>query len=352
MTETLLDVQDLHTRFIQNETVVQAVNGLSYQVQAGEAVAIVGESGSGKSVGVRSLLRLLPRNGEVTGGKAIFQGTDLLSLSTEQLQKVRGKDISFIFQDAMSALNPTMTLGKQLTEHLLWHGIARSKGEAKQMAIAAMDDVGLDRPEVRLRQYAFQLSGGMRQRAMIAMAMASQPGLLIADEPTTALDVTLQRQILDILKRKKEEGMSIILITHDLGVARYFCDRVIVMYAGRAVERGSTKDLLSTPAHPYTTGLLNSTLEIGMSGQALQSIPGNPPDMARLPKGCPFAPRCPLAEERCVQEPQPLRPIAPGRDAACWKVAEGVDRLEPSHTLADAPADPTLTASGDHHHAS
>jgi oligopeptide/dipeptide ABC transporter ATP-binding protein len=335
VTDLLLDVYDIHTQFTQNEQIIHAVNGLSYQVHKGEAVAIVGESGSGKSVGVRSLLRLLPRNGAVTSGKAIFKGDDLLTRSPEELQQIRGKDVSFVFQDAMSALNPTMPLKKQLTEHLLWHGIAKSNSEAAQMAIDAMVDVGLDRPETRLKQYAFQLSGGMRQRAMIAMAMASRPSLLIADEPTTSLDVTLQRQILDILKRKKQEGMSIILITHDLGVARYFCDRVIVMYAGRAVERGTTKDLLSTPAHPYTTGLLNSTLEIGMAQTDLKPIPGNPPNMARLPHGCPFAPRCPIAEQRCVDEPQPLRPIAPGRDAACWKVAEGVDRVEPTRTLGE-----------------
>lgn len=345
MTDILLDVQDLQTRFRQHDTTVHAVNGLSYTVHEGEAVAIVGESGSGKSVGVRSLLRLLPGNGEIVGGKAIFRGTDLLSLSQEQLRRVRGKDISFIFQDAMTALNPTMTLKKQLTEHLLWHGTAKNPGEAVQMAKDAMVDVGLDRPEVRLKQYPFQLSGGMRQRAMIAMAMASNPSLLIADEPTTALDVTLQRQILDILKRKKQEGMSIILITHDLGVARYFCDRVIVMYAGRAIERGSTKDLLTTPAHPYTTGLLNSTLELGMAGADLHPIPGNPPNMARLPKGCTFAARCPIAEERCVQEPQPLRPIASGRDAACWKVAEGVDRVAPARDVVDSRPEETRSAS-------
>jgi oligopeptide/dipeptide ABC transporter ATP-binding protein len=335
VSDILLDVQQLETRFTQHDQVVNAVNGLSYQVHPGEAVAIVGESGSGKSVGVRSLLRLLPKNGQVTAGHALFRGEDLLAMSEERLRRVRGKDISVVFQDAMTALNPTMTIGKQLTEHLLWHRIAANKTEAREMAKAAMTDVGLDRPDLRLRQYAFQLSGGMRQRAMIAMAMASQPDLLIADEPTTALDVTLQRQILDILKRKKQEGMAIILITHDLGVARYFCDRVIVMYAGRAVERGSTRDLLADPAHPYSTGLLNSTLEIGMSGAHLQPIPGNPPNMARLPKGCPFAPRCPLAEERCVQEEQVLQPIAPGRDAACWKVAEGVAKVEPVRAVAD-----------------
>jgi oligopeptide/dipeptide ABC transporter ATP-binding protein len=327
--DVLLDVQNLHTEFRRDKTVVRAVNGLSYQVHAGEAVAIVGESGSGKSVGVRSLLRLIPAHGEIVQGKALFKGTDLLGLSEKQLRAIRGKDISFVFQDAMTALNPTMTLKRQLTEHLIWHGLA-NKETAVQRAIEAMTDVGLDRPEVRLRQYPFQLSGGMRQRAMIAMAMASRPSLLIADEPTTALDVTLQRQILDILKQKKQEGMSIILITHDLGVARYFCDRVIVMYAGKAVERAPMAELLAKPAHPYSTGLLDSTLEIGMSGQQLRPIPGNPPNMAAIPAGCPFAPRCPLAEERCRVEPQRLEPIGPGRDVACWKVSEGLTTATPA----------------------
>ena len=329
MADVILDVQNLHTEFHQNKTVIRAVNGLSYQVHAGEAVAIVGESGSGKSVGVRSLLKLIPRHGEIVQGKALFHGKDLLKLSRKELQDIRGNEIGFIFQDASTALNPTMTLKRQLTEPLLWHRLA-NRQEAVERAIEAMTDVGLDRPEVRLKQYPFQLSGGMRQRAMIAMAMVSRPSLLIADEPTTALDVTLQRQILDILKAKKLEGLSIILITHDLGVARYFCDRVIVMYAGRAVERASMAELLAEPAHPYSKGLLDSTLEIGMSGQALHPIPGNPPNMAAIPAGCPFAPRCPLAEDRCRVEPQQLVSIGPARDVACWKVSEGIVRHTPS----------------------
>jgi oligopeptide/dipeptide ABC transporter ATP-binding protein len=327
--DVILEVDNLHTEFRQGKTVVRAVNGLSYQVRAGEAVAIVGESGSGKSVGVRSLLKLIPRHGEITQGTARFKGKDLLALSDNDLRAVRGKDIAFVFQDAMTAMNPTMTLKRQLTEHLIWHGLA-NRSDAVQRAIEAMRDVGLDRPEVRLRQYPFQLSGGMRQRAMIAMALASQPSLLIADEPTTALDVTLQRQILDILKRKKQEGMAIILITHDLGVARYFCDRVIVMYAGKAVERAPMAELLADPAHPYSKGLLDSTLEIGMGGQVLHPIPGNPPNMAAIPAGCPFAPRCPLAEDRCRTETQVLKPIGPGRDVACWKVSEDVVSEPPS----------------------
>lgn len=321
MTDILLNVDNLHTEFRQHGSTIHAVNGLSYQLGRGESVAIVGESGSGKSVGVRSLLRLLPQTGHITQGKVEFDGKDLLTLSAEELRKIRGNDIGFIFQDAMKSLNPTMNLRKQLTEHVIWHGIA-SKKEADRIVIDAMKDVGLDRPETRLKQYPFQLSGGQRQRAMIAMALASSPRLLIADEPTTALDVTIQRQILDILKRKQQDGMSIILITHDLGVARYFCDNVVVMYAGKAVERGPMKDVLATPAHPYASGLLNSTLELGIERGQLQSIPGNPPNLSKLPDGCPFAPRCPLAEDRCFREPQELRQWDDQRDVACWKAPE------------------------------
>ena len=322
MAAPLLEVENLRTEFARGESTIHAVDGLSYSLEPGEAVAIVGESGSGKSVSVRSLLRLIPRHGRITSGSARFDGKDLLAMKEPELRHIRGNQIAFVFQDAMTAMNPTLTLEKQLTEHIIWHELA-GKSEARQRAIDAMTSVGLDQPEVRLKQYPFQLSGGMRQRAMIASALVSRPKLLIADEPTTALDVTLQRQILDILKERKRDGMSIILITHDLGVARYFCDRVIVMYAGRAVERGPMRDLLESPGHPYTTGLLESTLEIGAGKDRLQPIPGNPPNMATLPPGCPFAPRCPLAEERCRVEPQSLIPIGPDRDVACWKVSEG-----------------------------
>lgn len=335
MTDILLNVDNLHTEFRQHGSTTHAVNGLSYKLARGESLAIVGESGSGKSVGVRSLMRLLPQTGHITQGTVEFDGKDLLTLSQEELRKVRGNDIGFIFQDAMKSLNPTMTLRKQLTEHVVWHGIAR-KREAERIVVEAMKDVGLDRPETRLRQYPFQLSGGQRQRAMIAMALASNPRLLIADEPTTALDVTIQRQILDILKRKQKDGMSIILITHDLGVARYFCDNVVVMYAGKAMERGPMKDVLAHPAHPYASGLLNSTLELGMGRGELVSIPGNPPNLAKLPYGCPFAPRCPLAEERCFNEPQELRQWADQRDVACWKA--------PHETMQEVPEEAMMRA--------
>jgi oligopeptide/dipeptide ABC transporter ATP-binding protein len=306
--------------------VVRAVDGLSYRLRSGEALAIVGESGSGKSVGVRSLLGLVSRPGRVVGGEAWFAGRDLLAMSERALRSIRGREIAMIFQDAMTALNPTFTVGRQLIEPLLWHRLC-GRQEARERALRALRDVGMDQPETRMRQYPFQLSGGMRQRAMIAMALVTGPKLLLADEPTTALDVTLQRQILDILKGLKERGLAIVLITHDLGVARYFCDQVVVMYAGRVMERGPMTQFVAEPRHPYSRSLLASTLEIGQAGGRLAPIPGSPPDLARRPAGCPFHPRCPLAEERCRVEEQIPLPFAPGREAACWKVTSGATTL-------------------------
>lgn len=323
MSEPLLDVRDLRTLFFRPDGgVVKAVDGLSYQLDAGQAVAIVGESGSGKSVSVRSLLGLVPRPGRVVGGTATYDGQDLLAMSERALRRVRGRQIAMVFQDAMTALNPTYTIQRQLSEPLLWHGIC-GRAEARERVVQALSDVGMDQPELRLRQYPFQLSGGMRQRAMIAMSLVTEPRLLIADEPTTALDVTLQRQILDIFRSLKQRGMSIIMITHDLGVARYFCDQVVVMYAGKVMEHGPMEEFITDPRHPYSRGLLDSTLEVGQSARRLAPIGGSPPDLARRPAGCPFHPRCPLAEERCWREEQALERLAPSREAACWKVTQG-----------------------------
>jgi oligopeptide/dipeptide ABC transporter ATP-binding protein len=317
VTDVILDVQDIHTEFRRDKTVVRAVNGLSYQVHAGEAVAIVGESGSGKSVGVRSLLRLLPSHGKVTQGKALFKGTDLLTLNEKQLRGVRGKDISFVFQDAMTALNPTMTLKRQLTEHLIWHGVA-DKETATERAIEAMRDVGLDRPEVRLRQYPFQLSGGMRQRAMIALALACDPDVIVADEPTTALDVMIQAQILELLGGiARDFGMGIILVTHDLGVVAQVCDRVVVMYGGIVAEENDAATLFRDPQHPYTQQLLGSFPDVAHPDRALRGIPGTPPRLDAMPAGCRFAPRCPLAFDRCQVEVPSDYPAAGGR-ASCF----------------------------------
>jgi len=318
--DVLLGVRDLRTTFQRDGEALTAVDGVTFDVHPGQALAIVGESGSGKSVTVRSVMRVLPRTARVTSGEARFGGHDLLALSERDMRRIRGREIGMVFQSAMEAMNPTLTLERQLTEHLLWHGLC-TKAEARKRAVRALGDVGIPEPEKRIRTYPFQLSGGMRQRAMIAMAMVTEPALLIADEPTTAVDVTVQRQILDLLAGLKERGTGIIMITHDLGVARYFCDDAVVMYAGRVVERAPTRELLDDPRHPYTVGLIGSSVEVGGRGQPLAPIPGSPPDLTRRPEGCSFHPRCSRAEwPRCHAE-QELLSIGPGRQAACWKVA-------------------------------
>jgi oligopeptide/dipeptide ABC transporter ATP-binding protein len=334
MNDSLLTVDGLRTQFRRDGEILTAVDGVSFSVEKGQALAIVGESGSGKSVTVRSLLRLLPRTARIVDGTAYYRGPgsspgghsggrDLLKLSQRELRRVRGKDIGMVFQNAMEAMNPTLTVERQLTEHLLWHGIC-GKAEARARAVQALGDVGIPEPERRLKMYPFQLSGGMRQRAMIAMAMITRPALLIADEPTTAVDVTIQRQLLDLLAGLKEQGTGIIMITHDLGVARYFCDDVLVMYAGRVMERASTLELLDKPRHPYSVGLLGSSIEVGGRERPLVPIPGSPPDLARRPAGCPFQPRCTHAEDtRCSAE-QTLEIVDGDHVAACWKAVAGV----------------------------
>jgi len=331
---SLLEVDDLRTEFRRADgTRMTVVDGVSFAVEPGRALAIVGESGSGKSVTVRTLLGLLPKTARVAGGSATFQGKDLLALKQRELRRIRGRDIGMVFQNAMEAMNPTLTVERQLTEHLLWHGIC-GKAEARERAIEALAGVGIPEPERRIRMYPFQMSGGMRQRAMIAMAMVTKPALLIADEPTTAVDVTIQRQLLDLLAGLKEQGTGIIMITHDLGVARYFCEDVMVMYAGRVMERASTHALLDAPRHPYSVGLLGSSIEVGGRDRPLIPIPGSPPDLARRPDGCPFHPRCAQAELPRCAEPQELltiegSPAAAGdaieagrvHGAACWKAA-------------------------------
>lgn len=321
----LLRVRDLHTEFrSEDEAALRAVDGVSFDVEPGRALAIVGESGSGKSVSMRSVLRLLPRTGRVTAGEVWFGGQDLLRLPERQMRRIRGRDIGMVFQNAMEAMNPTLTLERQLTEHLLWHGVC-TKSEARERAVRALGDVGIPEPERRIRVYPFQLSGGMRQRAMIAMAIVTRPALLIADEPTTAVDVTIQRQILDLLAGLKDQGTGIIMVTHDLGVARYFCDDSVVMYAGRVVERAPTRELLSRPRHPYAAGLLGSSVELGSRDRPLHPIPGNPPDLASRPRGCPFHPRCDRAVLPRCQDEQELIQIGGARAVACWRAEDGHD---------------------------
>lgn len=321
-TDALLQVRDLKVQFRASKKgpELKAVDGISYDLHRGEALAIVGESGSGKSVGVRALLGLVADNGRISGGTAHFAGQDLLAMSRSKLQRIRGKEIGMVFQDAMQALNPTLTLEKQLVEHQLWHRLC-DRHTAVERSIEMLGKMGIPQPERRIKAYPFELSGGLRQRAMIAMSMVTNPTVLIADEPTTAVDVTLQRQILDLLAEIKREGTAIIMITHDLGVARDLCDRVAVMYGGKIVEHAEMANFLTEARHPYAKGLLNSTVEVGDLDRELSPIKGTPPSLRDLPTGCAFRPRCSLAEERCA-EPQELLQVSDRHTAACWKVVE------------------------------
>ncbi len=296
----LLKVDDLRTYFHTRDGVVRAVDGISYEVEKGETLAIVGESGSGKSVSCHSLLGLVPQPpGRIESGSAIFNGADLLQCSQKELRAIRGKRISMIFQDPMTALNPYMTIGGQLAEPLRLHE-GLPKDEARSRALAMLDSVGIQDGEKSMRAYPHQFSGGMRQRVMIAMALITRPELLIADEPTTALDVTVQAQILDLIAKMQQEiGMAVILITHDMGVVAGACDRVLVMYAGRIFESATSEGLFEHPRHPYTNALLDSLPAAHRHGEDLYTIPGLPPDLRQEFAGCPFAPRCPNVADAC-----------------------------------------------------
>lgn len=316
----LFSVKDLETQFHTREGTVHAVNGVSLSLQEGETLGIVGESGCGKSVSMLSTLRLIPQPpGEIVAGKANFQGRDLLELSHEELRHVRGAQIGFVFQDPMTSFNPVQTIGKQLVEPLEIH-LGMNKKQAWDRAIEMLNMVRIPNPEDRLKDYPHQFSGGMRQRAMIAMALACSPQVLIADEPTTALDVTIQAQIMDlVLSLRKELGMSIIWITHDLGVIAGLADRVIVMYAGYIVEEAKVKDLYIRPEHPYTLGLLRSLPRLDMDEKKrLVSIEGVPPVLFKKPKFCPFASRCPYRVEKCLDENPPLMLVGENHKTACW----------------------------------
>jgi oligopeptide transport system ATP-binding protein len=317
--EPLLSVEDLNVRFWTRRGTVHAVNGITFDIAPGETLGIVGESGCGKSVTSLAILGLLSRNGRVESGKAVFQGRDLIRQSDRALRTVRGKEIAMIFQDPMTSLNPVLTVGRQIREALETHfGMDRKQAEAT--ATEALERVGIPSPEVRIKDYPHQFSGGMRQRAMIAMALACKPKLLIADEPTTALDVTIQAQILDLLRALvAEENAALIMITHDLGVVAGMCERVNVMYAGMFVETGSADQLFATPRHPYTLGLLQSVPRLDAARRArLQPIEGAPPNMLRLPSACPFQPRCRFEIDISRREVPPLVEIEPGHHAACF----------------------------------
>ncbi len=312
----ILSVQDLRTTFTTSRGKLTAVDGVSFDLFPGEVLGLVGESGSGKSVTLRSIIRLIAPPGKVTGSVR-WQDRDVMAMPDEELRQMRGGEISVIFQEPMSALNPVLTVGEQIKETLREHRNF-SADQIDEQAVELLELVGIPSARQRVNSYPHQFSGGMRQRVMIAISLASSPQLLLADEPTTALDVTIQDQILKLILRLKDQlGMSVILVTHDLGVVAQTCDRVAVMYAGRIVEVASVTDLFSQPRHAYTLGLLNSIPGGGASRRPLMPIPGAPPDLSKLPPGCPFAPRCGYATEDCLAERPPLLPVGMGRQSAC-----------------------------------
>ncbi len=323
----LLSVENLRTSFHTRNGVVRAVNDVSFHVEKGETLGIVGESGSGKSVTCYSLMGLVPTPpGRIESGRAVFDGTDLLHCSKAQLADIRGKRISMIFQDPMTSLNPYLRVGEQIIEPLLIHGNI-SRADARRRALDALREVGIQDGESRLKAYPHQFSGGMRQRVMIAMALITNPELLIADEPTTALDVTVQAQILDLVKKlQRDHGTAVIFITHDLGVVSGFCDRVQVMYAGRIVERGTVGEVFRAPRHPYNQALQRSIPAMQPKGAELYTIQGLPPDLSKPIPGCPFVPRCEFAREEC-HAPVHLETVAPGHESACTRVRQGTLQL-------------------------
>lgn len=314
----LLEVKDLHTSFFTDSGEVKAVNGVSFTLEKGKVLGIVGESGSGKSVTAYSIMQILASTGKIVSGSVKFDGTELVDSSEKVMKTVRGDRISIIFQDPMTSLNPTYTVGHQLEEAILLH-TGRTEKEATERALEMLRLVNVNEPEKRLKQYPFELSGGMRQRVMIAMALASEPDILIADEPTTALDVTIQAQILELMQDlQKKLGMSIIMITHDLGVVAQMCDEIIIMYAGSICEQGTADEIFYNPHHEYTKGLLRSIPTLSTKGKKLQPITGTPIDLLNMPKGCPFAPRCDNAMKICLKQPAERIFLNECHASACW----------------------------------
>lgn len=315
----VLEVKDLHTSFFTDSGEVQAVNGVSFNLGRGKILGVVGESGSGKSVTAYSIMQILASTGKVVKGEILFNGENILNYSKKQMDEFRGEKCSIIFQDPMTSLNPTFTVGWQLREALRLHTQYKTRSAANRRAIELLEMVGVNEPESRIKQYPFELSGGMRQRVMIAMALACEPDILIADEPTTALDVTIQAQILELMKDlQKKLGMAIILVTHDLGVIASMCDEIIVMYGGRVCERGTADDIFYRPCHEYTKGLLRSIPNVDNMKEKLVPIGGSPINMLAMPKGCAFCPRCENALKVCLdQEPEELQ-MPDGHYAACW----------------------------------
>jgi oligopeptide/dipeptide ABC transporter ATP-binding protein len=320
---TLLEVRNLHTTFQTSAGRVRAVDGVSWDIAEGETVALVGESGCGKSVSALSIMRLVSEPaGRIESGEIVYKGRDLLKLSEPEMQHVRGREIAMVFQEPMTSLNPVLTIGRQLTEGLEIHlGMGREQAHARAVELLGM--VGIPDPARRLAQYPHHFSGGMRQRMMIAMALACNPSLILADEPTTALDVTIQAQILELMQGlSRRLGVAMLIITHNLGVVARYADRVNVMYAGRIIEQAAAREIYAHPRHPYTLGLLRSVPRLDEPRRArLDPIQGQPPDLTRLPPGCAFQPRCAYRIERCVEMP-PLAAVRPAHTSACWRAAE------------------------------
>ncbi|HZX61112.1 MAG TPA: ABC transporter ATP-binding protein [Candidatus Methylomirabilis sp.] len=318
--DVLLQVKDLQTHFFTQEGVVKAVDGVVYDVREGETVALVGESGCGKSVSALSIMRLIATPpGRIVGGEILFQGRDLLRLPDEEMRQIRGKEIAMIFQEPMTSLNPALTIGRQLTEGLEVH-LQMGPREAAERAAELLLLVGIADPKRRLAQYPHQFSGGMRQRVMIAMALSCNPKLVLADEPTTALDVTIQAQILELMRDlSRQFGVAMVIITHNLGVVARYANRVNIMYAGKVIEQGSARTIYTYPRHPYTLGLLRSVPRLDQPKKTkLEPIDGQPPDLGHLPPGCSFRPRCRFAVERCGYEVPPLMPVETEHLSACW----------------------------------
>ena len=317
----LLEINGLKTYFYTQEGVVKAVDGATYSVEEGETLGLVGESGCGKSVSALSILRLIPNPpGRIVSGEIMFQGRDLLKIDEEEMRKIRGNDIAMVFQEPMTSLNPVLTIGRQITEAIELHQDLSGSG-ARSRAVDLLELVGIPSAGERLDDYPHQFSGGMRQRVMIAMAMSCNPKILLADEPTTALDVTIQAQILEVMANlSKEFGTAVIVITHNLGVVARYADNVNVMYAGKVIERASATNLYGTPHHPYTVGLLNSVPRLDQGrDEKLIPIEGNPPDLANLPSGCSFNPRCEFKVDRCLEEYPELSSAGEGHTVACWE---------------------------------
>ena len=334
MDTPLLQVKNLCTSFNVDAGEVRAVNGISFNLDKGKVLGIVGESGSGKSVTAYSIMRILVEPGKIVGGEILFNGEDIVKFSKKQMREFRGKRVSIIFQDPMTSLNPTFTIGNQLREAILLH-TDRNRAEANARALEMLQLVGVNEPEKRLKQYPHELSGGMRQRVMIAMALACEPDILIADEPTTALDVTIQAQILELMKDlQKKMGMAIIMITHDLGVIADMCDEIIVMYAGRVCERGTVDEIFYNPRHEYTKGLLRSIPTLNGGHDKLIPIAGSPVDLTNLPKGCAFASRCDRCMKICLTEqPEEVR-VNDSHIASCWmNVKQVYDEAQKEGTL-------------------